>query len=97
MLTIRNVRGRILFAPELLQRFHRFQQELEDARKIGRIIIETGCSAEEAGAPSRGADGPNWERRRGLPLIGRGVSGANGKRTRCRRSYGKEARGDLRR
>ena len=62
---------------ELLPRFHRRQTEIEDERKIDKILLETG-DPNDADAPpmARGADGHDWQRRRGLPLIGRGVSGA---------------------
>ena len=60
--------------PELLPRFYRRIQEIEDARKIGRIMLENGCSVDEAEAKgngprlvSRSADGHDPARLRGLP------------------------------
>ena len=58
------------------------QQEIEDQAKIANIILETGCSADEAEVRagvrllSRSADGHDPARLRGLPAIGRNVSGS---------------------
>ncbi len=53
-------------------------QEIEDMRKIGRILEETGDVPEAVhGKPlTRSADGHDPARLRGLPAIGRNVSGA---------------------
>ncbi len=46
----------------------------EDERKLANILLETG---EPLPTSTAGATGPgDWERLRGLPAIGRGVSGA---------------------
>ena len=61
--------------PQRLPRFYRAQLQIEDERKLAKIILE----AEEGDEIPRlvnGADGHNWERRRGLPLISKGVGGA---------------------
>lgn len=60
--------------PELLPRFTRVMEALEDARRIGRILAETGELPDE---PSAGATaGGDPSRLRGIPAIGRGCSGA---------------------
>lgn len=67
-----------LYVPELLPRFRRAMERLEDMRKLGQILIETDA---EVHPDSNGrirrqsADGHNWKRRRGLPIISKGVSG----------------------
>ncbi|MGI8479011.1 MAG: hypothetical protein ACR2M2_04015 [Gaiellaceae bacterium] len=64
---------------ELLPRYYRRQQEVDDARRVAKIILETGGSADEiedSPGLANGADGHDWRRRRGLPLIGKGVQGA---------------------
>ena len=62
---------------ELLPRFHRRQTEIEDGQKLEKILLETGVEDDTKGPRMRrGADGHDWQRRRGLPIIGRGVSGA---------------------
>jgi hypothetical protein len=66
--------------PELLPRFRRFQEQIEDERKVAKAILEAGASLEEAerSVPIRGsANGWNRDRARGVPIIGRiGGSGA---------------------
>lgn len=61
---------------ELLPRFHRFQQQPEDERAIAKAILE----GEAADIPTRTAAGGTAagdpRRLRGLPAIGRNVSGA---------------------
>ncbi len=67
---------------ELLPRFLQAAQAIEDERKLAKIILETGSSPDEVddSKPSsrltRGADGHEWRRRRGLPMVGKGISGA---------------------
>ncbi|MBA2294287.1 MAG: hypothetical protein H0W16_04055 [Actinobacteria bacterium] len=67
---------------ELLPRFLQAAQAIEDERKLAKIILETGGLPDEVddSKPSsrltRGADGHEWRRRRGTPIISRGVSGA---------------------
>jgi hypothetical protein len=63
-----------------LPRFYRHQEELEDARKLAKIILETDNSpaVSKNGKPlTRSADGHDPARLRGLPAIGRNVSGAS--------------------
>jgi len=63
---------------ELLPRFSRVQIALEQA-KIEKILsevdeLETGVDAKSTPA-TRSADGHHWKRRRGLPIISKGVGG----------------------
>ncbi len=68
--------------PQRLPRFFLAQQQIEDAQKIAKIILETGGLPDEvddskaSSRLTRGADGHEWRRRRGTPIISRGVSGA---------------------
>ncbi len=68
--------------PPLLPRFLQATQAIEDERKLAKIILETGGLPDEVddSKPSsrltRGADGHEWRRRRGLPMVGKGISGA---------------------
>jgi hypothetical protein len=90
--------------PELVPRFYRHQQQREDEQRIAAIILETGCGSDEAEAKVRGprllsrsADGHDAARLRGLPAIGRNVSGAIRDTDPVRSLLAKEARGELRR
>ncbi len=85
--------------PEILPRFYRQMQELEDARRIAQIILETGEVPPEAnGKPlSRSADGHDPARLRGLPAIGRNVSGATFHTDPVKALLEKERRGQLNR
>ena len=68
--------------PPLLPRLLQVTQAIEDERKLAKIILETGGLPDEVddSKPSsrltRGADGHDWRRRRGLPMVGKGISGA---------------------
>ncbi len=63
---------------ETLPRFRQALEKIEDTKKLAKILIE---AAAEAPPDSNGrvyrksADGHNHARRRGLPLISRGVAG----------------------
>jgi hypothetical protein len=62
--------------PELLPRFYALQPRREDERRIAKAILEAGEIENEAGMPLRtSADGHRRDRRRGLPVISKGVSG----------------------
>ena len=87
--------------PQLLPRFYRLSQQRDDDRRITAIILETGCSSDEAEAKVRGprllsrsADGHDAARLRGLPAIGRNVSGAIRNTDPVRALIAKEARGE---
>ncbi|HEU5489278.1 MAG TPA: hypothetical protein VFU84_00675 [Gaiellaceae bacterium] len=61
--------------PQRLPRFYRHLQAIEDARRIGRILEETGEIPEgPASAGATAAGDPS--RLRGIPAVGRGCSGA---------------------
>jgi hypothetical protein len=85
--------------PELLPRFYRRMQELEDMKRIGQIVLEGGelPDANEKGSLPlrRSADGHDPARLRGLPAIGRNVSGATVHTDPVKALLRKEARGEL--
>jgi hypothetical protein len=58
--------------PELLPRFSKAMQAIEDARKLGQILMETGDVPEVTRATAAG----DPRRLRGLPAVGRGSGGA---------------------
>ena len=81
--------------PEILPRFNRRMQEIEDRRRIAQLILEGGEVENEAGVPlRRSADGHHSDRRRGLPMIGRGCGGASPGTDPVRALLAKEARGE---
>jgi hypothetical protein len=58
---------------QALRRFEIHRERIEDERKLARILLETG----EAAPQQKGATAGGDERKlRGIPAIGRGVSGA---------------------
>ncbi len=80
--------------PEPLPRFNRQLQELEDKRKLEKLLLESAEVENESGVPvRRSADGHNRDRRRGLPLITRGVGGASPGSDPVAALLAKEARG----
>ena len=85
--------------PELLPRFLRHQQQVEDAKRIAKIILETGEGPDGNGSMPlrRSADGHDPARLRGLPAIGRNVSGARVDTDPVRALLAKEACGERRR
>ena len=72
----------ISLVPQRLPRFFLAQQRIEDERRIAAIILEAADAVDEvddskpSSRPTRAADGHDWRRRRGLPMVGRGISGA---------------------
>lgn len=62
----------LLPVPEILPRFYRELQKLEDATKLGRILEETGDVPELTRATAAGDE----RRLRGIPAVGRGCVGA---------------------
>lgn len=84
------------FVAGLLPRFYVRQQRLEDERKLAQIILETGASID---CPQlvNGADGHDWQRRRGLPIVSRGVRGITPGTDPVAALLRKEARSELRR
>lgn len=66
--------------PSILPRYFRELQRIEDARKIANLMLEVDAEAPpdaNGKVYRRSADGHSTDRRRGLPLIGRGVSGTS--------------------
>lgn len=60
---------------QILRRFNRAAEKIEDERKLARILLETGADAPPA--TFAGASLPGDTRKlRGIPAIGRGVTGA---------------------
>jgi hypothetical protein len=85
--------------PQRLPRFYRIQQEIEDARKVAKILLETGEAPDGNGSMPlrRSADGHDPVRLRGLPAIGRNVSGSTVHTDPLKALLAKERRGELRR
>ena len=62
--------------PEILPRFYRLREQREAEKRIAKAILESGEYPDANGRVYlRSADGHNRDRRRGLPVISRGVSG----------------------
>ena len=62
--------------PEILPRFFRLKEQAQAERKIAKAILESGDYPDANGRVYRSsADGHNRDRRRGLPVISKGVSG----------------------
>jgi len=84
--------------PELLPRFYVFAQRVEDERRLAQIILEGGEVENEAGVPlRRSAYGHRSDRRRGLPVISKGISGTAPRTDPLAELLRKEARGERRR
>lgn len=65
--------------PERLPRFYAELQKMEDERKVAQIILEAEDALDGTGAPTlvrRSADGHDPSRLRGLPAIGKNVTGS---------------------
>jgi hypothetical protein len=66
--------------PQLLPRHLRFEEKCRDLERIAKILLESDAEIPpdaNGGKPLRAsADGHRDDRRRGLPMIGRGVTGA---------------------
>jgi hypothetical protein len=61
--------------PQKLPRFYLRQQRADDEQQLAKILLETDSVDEPRPQFVDGADGHNWARRRGLPLISKGVRG----------------------
>lgn len=59
----------------ILPRFNAAMTAIEDARKIGRILEESGAMM--APLAIRGTAGGDDRRLRGIPVVARGVSGVS--------------------
>lgn len=62
--------------PHRLPRFDALLQRYEDERKLARILLEADVEEDAPRLVCRSADGHDWQRRRGLPVISRGTGGA---------------------
>jgi hypothetical protein len=82
---------------DLLPRFYGVQQEIADARRLAKILLETGEAPDGNGAKllRRSADGHDPARLRGLPAIGRNVAGARHDTDPVKALLRREARGEL--
>jgi hypothetical protein len=60
--------------PRPLRRFDMYREKIESDRKLAKILLETGEAAPKSSAGV--TSGGDERRLRGLPAIGRGVSGA---------------------
>jgi hypothetical protein len=69
------MRHRDPFPTQGTLRYRYTDQHLEDERKIARILLETGEAA-PVQTVARATLGGDERRLRGIPAIGRGVSGA---------------------
>ncbi len=83
---------------ETLPRFRQALERIEDTRKLAAILLEAGDFPEGNGSMPRrrSADGANPARLRGLPAIGRNVTGATVHTDPVKALLAKEARGELR-
>ena len=82
-------------AQQLLPRFFLIHQRIEDERKLAKIILEAPETTEANGKPlRRSADGHDWQRRRGLPLMSRGVRSVQPETDPVAELLAKEARGE---
>jgi hypothetical protein len=81
--------------PELLPRFHASVERITDQRKIAQAILEADSAPPDSDGRvlRRAADGHNPDRLRGLPAIGRNVSGATVHTDPVKALLRKEARG----
>lgn len=100
MLRIVQVRSIIERMPQhLLPRFYRRQQELDDARKLSRILLEADVEAHpdsNGRVYRKSADGHNRDRARGIPIVGRvSGGGASPGTDPVAALLRKEARGEL--
>ena len=84
--------------PPRLPRFDAAMQKLEDERKLAAILLEAGDAPPDSNGKvyRRSADGHNSDRRRGLPVISKGVSGTSPGTDPVAALLAKEARGELR-
>jgi hypothetical protein len=60
----------------ILSRFQRQMEAMKDAERLTRILLEVGAGEDEPPKVTGQTPVGDWERLRGLPAVGRGVSGA---------------------
>lgn len=82
--------------PELLPRFYRFQEKAEAEKRVAKAILEADEYPDANGRVYRSsADGHRRDRRRGLPIISKGVGGTAPGTDPLGELLRKEARGEL--
>jgi hypothetical protein len=81
-----------------MPRFNAATQRIEDERKVAAIVLEVGEAPPDSNGRvwRRSADGHNKGRRRGLPVISKGISGTSPGMDLPNALLAKEARGELR-
>ena len=78
----------------LLPRFLAVQQQAEDERKLARILEHDFPDGNGAMPRRSSADGHRGDRRRGLPIVARGVGGTSPGTDPVAALLHKEARGE---
>ncbi len=65
--------------PPRLPRFEAEMERIADARKLATILLETAEAPPDSNGKvyRRSADGHNRDRRRGLPVVSKGIGGAS--------------------
>ena len=65
--------------PEKLPRFEAAMERIADQQKLGEILLEAGRGSSRLNGRvyRRSADGHRTDRRRGLPIISKGVGGTS--------------------
>ena len=83
--------------PELLPRYRASIERIEDDRRIAKILLEGDEVEPVLGMPlRRSADGHNRDRRRGLPVVSKGIGGTSPGTDPVSALLAKEARGEIR-
>ena len=81
-----------------MPRYDAAKQRIEDERKLEAILLEAEAAPPDSNGKvyRRSADGHNRDRRRGLPVVSKGVGGASPGTDPLGALLAKEARGELR-
>ena len=89
----------MLSVPQLLPRIYRQMQAMEDERRLAKVLLEAGDEVPEQNSTprTRRTNGHDPARLRGLPEVGRNVTGATVHTNPVGALLRKEARGELRR
>ena len=84
--------------PEKLPRFVAAMERIADQRKLAEILLETEAEVHpdsNGRVYRKSADGHRTDRRRGFPIISRGVTGTSPGTDPLNAVLAKEARGEL--
>ncbi len=83
--------------PELLPRWNAYLQRVEAEKAVAKAILEGGEVHPDSNGRvfRRSADGHNRDRRRGLPMISKGIGGTSPGTDPLRALLAREARGEL--